>query len=391
MKKIIICLLAAGLVWLPSFSQAQGSVWKKRLSFYKTAEIKPAGFKRSRVLQEKQLDKILKARAEASQKNIYKKANQQDLKILLDELEMPVVGVKNWSDDMSFFFYKMHPALKNASNKAFKNYALAFHNRLAAGTVQRRKKIQADMQAYTQQLIEQSVSFKPEEFAQRAAEKVPPGVKQILIGEEHDVPEVSAYILDFIKAVYARNPNRRIIYFTEFVSQDVAFASMLPMLRFSGKDAAYYRIYDWVYKHSFAAHGLENPAVSLSNDVELLFKQEDGTVQAHSLWQSLSGIYLRNTSWLQLLMRYRKKYPDALFIIHTGAWHSGYIMPFSLAQAFNPQETFVAHFMRKDCTLINEFTHGLVNAPVLGWTDKKLARIAGFDVQILTDWKGSAK
>ena len=90
-------------------------------------------------------------------------------------------------------------------------------------------------------------------------------------------------------------------------------------------------------------------------------------------------------------MRYRKKYPDALFIIHTGAWHSGYIMPFSLAQAFNPQETFVAHFMRKDCTLINEFTHGLVNAPVLGWTDKKLARIAGFDVQILTDWKGSAK
>lgn len=62
-------------------------------------------------------------------------------------------------------------------------------------------------------------------------------------------------------------------------------------------------------------------------------------------------------------------------------------MLFSLAQSFSPQETFVALFMKEDYTLLNLFSRGRLSAPRLDWKDKHLARVAGFDVQLLTHVK----
>lgn len=146
-------------------------------------------------------------------------------------------------------------------------------------------------------------------------------------------------------------------------------------------------IYDWLQQHRVPVVGLEMPAVGVTDNTLVVLKDEAGRKVTQDIWKSLSGLYLRNQAWLRVIRQYRQKYPDALFIIHAGAWHTGYIMPFSLAQSFAPQETFVALFMKEDYTLLNLFSRGRLSAPRLGWKDKHLARVAGFDVQLLTHVK----
>lgn len=116
----------------------------------------------------------------------------------------------------------------------------------------------------------------------------------------------------------------------------------------------------------------------------LMYRNEQPALQIKGWSKYMSKALCPNTAWLQTIQNYRKKYPEALFIIHAGAWHTGYIMPFSLANAFNPTETFVVHFIASRSALLDILSDNQVRAPVLAWKDKNLAHIAGFDVQITT-------
>lgn len=387
-NKRLSILLVGCLLSVPVTGFAQAYVWKKLVERYKRAQISaPAVFERSRLLKPKQLDKILRGRVSASQQKMARTPGATGTQGFWDHTELTAVDVRKWPPELTALFAKRCPVLQNAQVPAVKNYFIAFHNRLAATHIKQRKKIQEDIQTHLPRLVDEQIVFTQEAFSQQAARLVPAQVNQILIGEEHQSPQVAQHILSFLKEIAARNPNRRVIYFAEFLDQGEDLSAILPVMRFTGKDPEHYMIYDWLQQHRVPVVGLEMPAVGVTDNTLVVLKDEAGRKVTQDIWKSLSGLYLRNQAWLRVIRQYRQKYPDALFIIHAGAWHTGYIMPFSLAQSFAPQETFVALFMKEDYTLLNLFSRGRLSAPRLGWKDKNLARVAGFDVQLLTHVK----
>lgn len=382
MQKKWIFLFVVCLFTLPALGQAQGSFWKKLSLYYKRGEAKSQSFQRGQVLKRSSLKQILLERAKKSRERFYLKTPADQLPLLVDDTEMPAVDVDNWTDQLSGMLYQRYPSLKKASDTSFKNYLVSLHNRLAAGTVQRRKQIRADIRANVRQLMEKREVFSAGNIPRQAAAMVSPQVKQILIGEEHNSQQVSFAVLDFIKEIQARDPKRPIIYFTEMLPRDSRVAATLLLMHVSGQDKNYYDIFSWLYHNGVGIKGLE--IEEIWSEADILLQDAQGQLYPVPLWKSLSGIYLRNTAWLQTIQNYRKKYPEALFIIHAGAWHTGYIMPFSLANAFNPTETFVVHFIASRSALLDILSDNQVRAPVLTWKDKNLAHIAGFDVQITT-------
>ena len=123
-----------------------------------------------------------------------------------------------------------------------------------------------------------------------------------------------------------------------------------------------------------------------------------------SIWATLEGVRLRNERWINTLSSYRTKYPDALFIVYTGADHALYNRPFSLATHFPQEQTFVtALYPDKGTDFISDGKWWHVPSmteksylgpleqihkqadfpqPVLKWSTPQLSQIAGFDVRI---------
>ena len=147
----------------------------------------------------------------------------------------------------------------------------------------------------------------------------------------------------------------------------------------------YAQIMRWVDQSGMVSNGLESIYVSqtfLTQVVLKPFSQQEPT--SMSLWRTLGGVYLRNIYWRKIIEETREKYPDALFIIHAGAGHVNYTAPYTVARFFKPEETFVLEVSSRDGGLFHAYTKGGFDIePILGWRDKDLARLVGYDVRIL--------
>lgn len=342
---------------------------------------------RAQILAPAQLEKTLHKRVQKSYKKIY---NTLPMALMAEYLyagEMPAVMVNTWPEGLSAGVYEEAPWLRAASPKAQQNYFMALHNRLVAQVSRQRLQLRQDIQTRLPRFVQGRVKFPggARSRAWQAAQQISPQVKQILIGEQHLLKEGSQEILEFIKVVKAQNPHRQIVFLTEFMPQGLQADYWLSVLKQYAKDKSYYDIFNWVHQAGIPIIGLEpvyvwqNSAASLYTGA--LFQQKPHEV---TLWESLGGLYLRNLAWKKVIEASRRKYPDALFIIYAGAGHTAYNAPYSIGKAFPQDETFVLNVVKNHSTLFNVFSDGLFETePLLGWREKDLACLAGFDVRIL--------
>lgn len=384
--KLFIVLLPVFSLLFFDISYGEPGPWKKLLPAYKNFFKKSAASQRAKVLQPKQIEKILNKRVWRANKKIYHKGGLIEIGGLLFVNEYPLVFFKEWQPELGQALFQDQPWLLAAGPRAQQNYVISLHNRLAATLLKERAQLRKDLQKNSARLQSEILPLTQEPFALQAAKRIPPNTQQILIGEGHGVEKISQEILSFIQAVQARNPGRQIVYLTEFIPQNVDLDYLLSIMRLLPKDAHYYHIFDWLKRCDIPIIGLEPswvwmfqpPQVSLGN----LFQLKPYEV---SLWESLGGVYLRNQSWLRVIASARKSYPHALFIIHAGYGHTDYNAPFNISKMFAPQETFVLRVLKNEGSIFHAFSGGKYSYPLLGWKDKQLAYLAGCDAQIKVD------
>lgn len=386
MKKTLTILILLISITLPSVSYGESASIKKATAACKQLFGKKAPT-RAQILAPAQLEKTLHKRVLHSHTKIYSVLPMALMDEYLYAGEMPIVKVKTWPEELSAGVYEDSPWLLAASPKAQQNYFIALHNRLAAQVSKQRLQLRKDIQSQLPRLAQGRVEFAggARSRAWQAAQQISPQVKQILIGEQHLLKEGSKEIWEFIKVVKAQNPHRQIVFLTEFMPQGLPADYWLSILKQYAKDKSYYDIFNWVHQMGIPLIGLEpvyvwqNSAASLYTGT--LFQQQPHEV---TLWESLGGLYLRNLAWKKVIESTRRKYPDALFIIYAGSGHTAYNASYSIGKAFPQEETFVLNVVKNPSSLFNVFSDGLFETePLLGWREKDLAHLAGFDVRIL--------
>lgn len=386
MKKTLTLFVLLLSISLPTASYGGSASIKKTTASCKRMLGKktPA---RAQILAPAQLEKTLHKRVQKSYKKIY---NTLPMALMAEYLyvgEMPAVMVNTWPEGLSAAVYEEAPWLRAASPKAQQDYFIALHNRLVAQVSKQRLQLRQDIKVQLPRFAQGRLAFASgsQSRARQAARQISPQVKQILIGEQHLLKEGSQEILEFIKAVKTQNPRRQIVFLTEFMPQGLQADYWLSVLKQYAKDKSYYDIFNWVHQAGIPIIGLEpvyvwqNSAASLYTGT--LFQQKPHEV---TLWKSLGGLYLRNLAWKKVIESTRREYPDALFIIYAGCGHVAYNASYSLGKAFPQEETFVLNVVKSHSSLFNVFSDGLFETePLLGWREKDLARLAGFDVRIL--------
>lgn len=208
----------------------------------------------------------------------------------------------------------------------------------------------------------------PQEQAMaRLALQVPADTQYLLVGETH-TDFIRDYVGQLISQLRATNPQREIILLTEFAQDS-------PVKYLSER---YAPVWDAAQAARIPIVGLEPEFVEYNQ-----FVCARGSSGAFTFWATLEGIALRNRHWADIIARYRKQFPDALFIVHAGSGHLGYMEPYSLAKQFNGAHPFVV--LLEGPTQPSDFdimSNGAFPDRVLRFTDKKLSRIAGFDIQL---------
>ncbi len=216
----------------------------------------------------------------------------------------------------------------------------------------------------------------PIQTPQQLAHLIPADAKYVFMGEYHE--DVLNLHLQKTVVEFARlHPQKQVIVFTEFV-----YDTNDPFdrtLQFFSKDLNQY------VRNNIPWVGLEEPA---PEEIDMLSMDLSRTIEA-----SLLGIKTRNEHWLNLLKIYRKHYPNAVFFVHSGAFHSDYQAAHAVSNAFKPQETFVMQFIPFDSKqplyplVLEQFhlvTKGKYLRPgTLIWANKDFARMTGFDVQVI--------
>lgn len=387
MKKTYILFICIFSLLLPHTSYGSNGVIKKAAYVCKNMFCKPA-VSRTSMLNPKQIEKTLHKRVLQANKKIYKTIPPVLMEEYLYLGELPAVAVKNWPNTLSGEIYKSAPWLRNAGPVAQQSYFIALHNRLVGVVAKQRLQLKKDIQAQIPHFIREKINFEANSpLAWQAAKQVSPQVKQILIAEQHSVPEISHEILQFIQAVKVQNPNRKIVYLTEFIPQDIKTDYWLEIMRSLGGNKEYFDIFDWAHRAGWPVVGLEPVYVWDNVNAKLyLGRLFEPDLHEVSLWETLGGVYLRNLAWRTTIEKTRRQYPDALFIIHAGQGHVGYAAPYSVARFFAPEETFVLEVLQKNNTTFNIFSNRFFSKyPILGWKNKNLARLAGFDVRIQID------
>ncbi len=387
MKKIVILLAVFLCIEGANVGYAQKAVWKRLAGEANTKPAQKTAFNRAKMLSAKQLQKTLHKRVLKSQENVYQ-YSLEELSLFLQDVELPLVSFVDYPSEIFNLFYEQKPWLQNAPIQVQRDYFISHNNRLTHAVIKKRHQTRVALHARMTDVLHKRVPFTSDDVIAQTARNISPQVKQILIGEEHNKPAVSASILQFIKEVRARNPHRQIICFSEFILQNASVENIAKRKALNPIEQGYFDIYNWLGRNQVKVVGLEPEQVKQYQTVSQWHSDGYMHFEKHYIWETLWGMQWRNQQWLNVLQKYRQKYPDALFIVHAGSGHTGYTQPFTLATHFNPQETFVVHFEKKRS---NDRYRRLLatvddsNVAALGWTDKEINRLIGFDVLITLD------
>lgn len=296
--------------------------------------------------------------------------------------------------------YPEQTFLKNSSQTG--NYLSARNNRLFMQEIQRMKTVWAEIDENLPQLQQAaSATPQPQDPIAWLAEIVPEQTTQLFVGESHGHKEIHQAVVRLVEHLQARQPEREILLFTEFLPENFTWnkrskhkISQLPEIL-----QGHFPTWDQIAELQIPVIGIELPAAA--DDVcKIRYLNTQGRWDIQNVWMSLEGVRLRNERWKKTLAQYRTQHPDALFVIYTGADHSMYNRPFTLAN--KNEHTFVSVLYpdryrafepsgRFSCTTVAKPKAGplerLVDEldfqrSVVQFQSPGLSQIAGFDVRI---------
>ena len=282
--------------------------------------------------------------------------------------------------------------------KQLTQYFLTQNNLLAEKEQQR---MSGSLNSLVQQaplLKEQAALAKqPKNKIEWLASYIPSQVNTLFVGEMHGFPEIQQALSRLLELLRAQRPNQTILLFSEFLYKDFIWTPYHdPASHPFGK------VWKTALDQRIISVGLE-PSFVKDDPLFFEYKDKEGNIYSSSVWSSLEGMRLRHEHYNQVLQRYRQTYPEALFVVYTGANHSQYTSLFSLSQPLPADKTFVvslypskrlakmpANFLigrRRPffTSIMGEFdwaTGGTFPQQVLYWQDKTSAHTAGFDVQL---------
>ena len=297
---------------------------------------------------------------------------------------------------------ELYPAqtfLKNSSQTG--QYLVARNNRLFVQEIHRMKKVWAQIDENLPRLRQEATATEqPENTITWLADLIPPQTTQFFVGEAHGYPEIYQFLAQLIQELRTRQPDREIILFTEFLPENFKWTGRHPSILTVPKHTQkFFPTWDKILQAQVPVIGLELPA-AVDEKCQVRYLRTDDTLDKQTVWASLEGVRLRNERWTKTLATYRAQHPNALFIIYTGADHSMYNRPFSLAtpgehtfvtilyperyESFTPSGRFSGTLVAKPMPgplerLVNKLDF---QRPVIKWQSPDLAPIAGFDVRI---------
>lgn len=280
-------------------------------------------------------------------------------------------------------------------------YLAARNNRLFVQEMKRMQTVWSQLETNLPRLKQEAASTEqPANQVQWLAQQIPPQTTQLFIGESHGHHEIHQFVAQLVGQLRAQQPTRSIILLTEFLPENFAWTHRANTSHIPSVFHKHFALWDQVLEQKIPVIGLELPN-AFDNNCTVRYLNNKGVLTKQTVWASLEGVRLRNERWQKTLQTYRTNFPDALFIIYTGADHVMYNRPFTLAQ--NPQETpFVAILYpnqrlsyeptsRFAGTLVAKPARGPLERlvdnldlqnPVVKWTSPDLPAIAGFDARI---------
>lgn len=219
------------------------------------------------------------------------------------------------------------------------------------------------------------------------ADRVTDETKYFLIGEKHGHSEITHAVVDWLRLLRAKQPQREIFLFTEFLPEGQVWCSDFPRLTFHPS------AFKMAEKMHIPVIGLEPEFAEGGCYFSLECVNALGWQTERNIWMTLEGIRLRNERWMQVIQEYRAKYPDALFIIYGGGGHMNYTAPYSVGRQLAGEHTQVALIYPKTVytlegsltAAVDEFDYVTVlqfPQRVLWWDNPAAAWLSGFDIRI---------
>ena len=176
------------------------------------------------------------------------------------------------------------------------------------------------------------------------AEQIPADTDYVLLGEVHDVEEISQFIENFLPTLQEKVAPRPIIYLTEFLPEQMTFVQATEFEDlFELLDDNLISLWETATSFNIPVIGLEPTLVFFqTNEADLM---RPGTIlpfsrkHLQSLWSSDEGIRIRNESWKKQITEIRRKNPNALIVLHAGFGHLSHVRDYSIGNFLAQQSS----------------------------------------------------
>lgn len=290
------------------------------------------------------------------------------------------------------------PFLKNSRQMG--KYLAARNNRLLLQEIRRMQQVWAQIDENLPRLRKEAAETEqPENQITWLADSIPERTTQLFIGERHDHSEIHQFVVELVQELRTRQPDRQILLFTEFLPENLKWTKRYERTLMVREELSqFFPIWNQIVQAQVPVIGLELPQ-AINDTCSVRYLRADGFLDKQTVWASLEAVRLRNERWQKTLATYRAQYPDALFIIYTGADHSLYNRPFTLATPGEQTFVSVLYPNRYAAYESSRFFSELVAKPMPGplerlvdqldfqrpavkWQSPDLPAIAGFDVRI---------
>ena len=358
------------------------------------------GFSTGKKLTPSKVEKILASRAKRTAAQLPKVPAKQVEYWGPEDLPIERIMSLSFSRPVSFPYVDV-PFWDQISLQAKLDYFVAANNRALKKLIQVQKLRFTALQRMAPVLWKNRVKFPAKDFdipamTQIMLERTPKNIDYLLLGEEHDIPEISALLVRFLRQYRAQNPERKIFFLTEFLPK--GSLKTLKLKDMKAWDPDYGKVMQAAVKQGMSVRGLEPRAVYFAfSDVQTTGEDYGVPMSERvSLMATPEGLHLRNREWMADIKALRKRHPDALFIIYAGAEHLDYGAPFSIGSQLPKDKTFLISMMLRDAespaatdllNFVGKKKYPFLTQKVLTWNDPALCRAAGFDLRLSVDGK----
>ncbi len=310
---------------------------------------------------------------------------------------MPAARMKSFENTHWQKIYPDKPFLTTSQQVG--NYMISHNNRLLVQETARMKQLSVDLTARLPQLEEAiAKSPRPENPLTWLLENIPDQTSMLFLGEVHDVPEIHEAIVTLLAQLREKNPNRKIVLFTEFLPEELHYTANAA----TATPLGMIQIWKSALRRDIEVIGLEPEFVTGDLSKQQVQNTEGTKLVTLNQWANLEGVRLRNEAWGRTLEKYRAQEPEALFVVYSGLGHCGYNQPFTLSQAFEHEKPYVVSFVPSHKIRTRKIDaeegnrHVVANyhdmleqmlvknlpQPLIHLPDPELSRLAGFDVRL---------